>query len=87
MLLIAMQVLLMLNFQSSFNLDLQFTDTESEAKSKLMKLLIRLKGFEFLITLALVFKKIEMNIKRTMKIFLQAQSRNNYQRKWHWWCV
>ena len=81
MLLIAMQVLLMLNFQSSFNLDLQFTDTESEAKSKLMKLLIRLKGFEFLITLALVFKKIEMNIKRTMKIFLQAQSRNNYQRK------
>ena len=45
MLLIAMQVLLMLNFQSSFNLDLQFTDTESEAKSKLMKLLIRLKGF------------------------------------------
>ena len=69
MLLIAMQVLLMLNFQSSFNLDLQFTDTESEAKSKLMKLLIRLKGFEFLITLALVFKKIESEYKTNYENF------------------
>lgn len=69
MLLIAMQVLLMLNFQSSFNLDLQFTDTESEAKSKLMKLLIRLKGFEFLITLALVFKKIENEYKTNYENF------------------
>ena len=64
-----MQVLLMLNFQSSFNLDLQFTDTESEAKSKLMKLLIRLKGFEFLITLALVFKKIENEYKTNYENF------------------
>ena len=69
MLLIAMQVLLMLNFQSSFNLDLQFTDTESETKSKLMKLLIRLKGFEFLITLALVFKKIENEYKTNYENF------------------
>ena len=69
MLLIAMQVLLMLNFQSSFNLDLQFTDTESEAKSKLMKLLIRLKGFEFLITLALVFKKIVNEYKTNYENF------------------
>ena len=69
MLLIAVQVLLMLNFQSSFNLDLQFTDTESEAKSKLMKLLIRLKGFEFLITLALVFKKIENEYKTNYENF------------------
>ena len=69
MLLIAVQVLLMLNFQSSFNLDLQFTDTESEAKSKFMKLLIRLKGFEFLITLALVFKKIESEYKTNYENF------------------
>ena len=69
MLLIAVQVLLMLNFQSSFNLDLQFTDTESEAKSKLMKLLIRLEGFEFLITLALVFKKIENEYKTNYENF------------------
>ena len=43
---------------SSFNPELQFKDTESALKNKLIDLLTQLKGFKFVTTLALVFKKI-----------------------------
>ena len=44
---------------NSFNLELQLKDTESAIKSKLIELLTQLKGFKFMTTLVLVFKKIE----------------------------
>ena len=44
---------------NSFNPELQLKDTESTIKSKLKKLLSELRGFKFMTTLVLVFKKIE----------------------------
>ena len=44
---------------NSFNPELQLKDTESAIKSKLIELLTQLKGFKFVTTLVLVFKKIE----------------------------
>ena len=43
---------------NSFNPELQLKDTESAIKSKLIELLTQLKGFKFVTTLVLVFKKI-----------------------------
>ena len=54
-----MRVLLNVEILNSFNLELQLKDTESVIKSKLIELLIQLKGFKFVTTLVLVFKKIE----------------------------
>ena len=42
-----------------FNPELQTKDTESAAKSKLIELLTQLRGFKFVKTLILVFKRIE----------------------------
>ena len=42
---------------SSFSPELQLKDTESAIKSKLIELLIQLKGFKFVTTFFLVFKK------------------------------
>ena len=72
---------------NSFNPELQLEDTESAVKSKLIDLSIQLKGFAFVTTLALVFKKIESKDKKNIEIFIQVQKRNNYQWKWHWWCA
>ena len=44
---------------NSFNPELQFKDTESAIKGKLMQLLTQLKDFKLVTTLVLVFKKIE----------------------------
>ena len=44
---------------NSFNPELQLTDTESAIKNELKKILSELRGFKFVTTLALVFKKIE----------------------------
>ena len=44
---------------NSFNPELQLKDTESATESKLTELLNQLKGFKFVKTLVLVFKKIE----------------------------
>ena len=41
------------------NPELQLKDTESAIKSKLIDLFTQLKGFKFVATLVLVFKKIE----------------------------
>ena len=42
-------------------------------KSKLIELLTQLKGFKFVTTLVLVFKKIESKDKQSMVIFIQVQ--------------
>ena len=52
---------------NSFNPELQLKDTESANKSKLIESLTQLKGFKFVTTLVLVFKK------QSMTIFIQAQ--------------
>ena len=44
---------------NSFNPEVQFKHTESAIKSKLIELFTQLKGFKFVTTLVLVFKKIE----------------------------
>ena len=44
---------------NSFNSELQLKDTEFAINSKLIALLTQLKGFRFVATLVLVFKKIE----------------------------
>ena len=44
---------------NSFNPKLQLKDAESVIKRKLIELLTQLKGFKFVTTLALLFKKIE----------------------------
>ena len=44
---------------NSFNPKLQFKDSKSAIKSKLIELFTQLKGFKFVRTLALVFKKTE----------------------------
>ena len=57
MLLKVLQVLIMLKFQTFFNSEIQLKDTESAIRSKLIELLSQLKGFKFVKTLDLVFKK------------------------------
>ena len=44
---------------NSFNPEPQLKDTQSAIKSKQIGLLTQLKGFKFVTTLVLVFKKIE----------------------------
>ena len=44
---------------NSFDPELQLKDTESTIKTKLIELLTQLKGFKFVTTLVLVFKKTE----------------------------
>ena len=63
---------------NSFNPEVQLKDTESAIKSKLIKLLARLKGFKF-VTLVLVFKKIEENKIKYNNFYVKLKSRNNYQ--------
>ena len=59
MLLKAMQVLIILKFLNSFSPELQLKDTKSTIKRKLIELLTQSKGFKFVTTLVLVFKKTE----------------------------
>ena len=44
---------------NSFDPEVQLKDTKSAIKSKLIQLLTQLKGFKFVTTLVVVFKKIE----------------------------
>ena len=44
---------------NSFKPEIQFKDTKSAIKSKLVELLTQLNGFKFVMTLVLVFKKVE----------------------------
>ena len=77
-------------FASSYNVEilyyfdpeLQFKDTESKIKSKLINLLSKSRGFKSVTTLVFVFKKIETEDKTKYDIFLlQLKSRNCYQCK------
>ena len=49
------------NFEilNSYNPELQLKDTESAIKNKLKQLMTELRGFKFVTTLVLVFKKVE----------------------------
>ena len=57
---------------NSFNPKLQLKDSESAIKSKKKELLTQLIGFKFVITLALVFKKIECENKTKYDIFYSS---------------
>ena len=46
-------------YSDTRNRELQLKDTESATKSKLIELLIQLRGLKFVTTLLLVFKKLE----------------------------
>ena len=59
MLLKVLQVLITLKLLNFFNPKLQLKDTKSTIKSKLINLLTQLRGFKFVTTLILVFKKTE----------------------------
>ena len=59
-----------LNF---FNLELQLKGTESAIKNKIKKILTELKGFKFVTTLVLKFKKIENNDKTKHDTFYSNQ--------------
>ena len=58
---------------NSFNLELELKYTESAIKSKLVSLLTQLKGFKFVTTLVLVFKKVESKDKRKYDNFYSTQ--------------
>ena len=69
------------SFASSYNVEilncsnpeLQLKATESAIKSKLIDSWTQLKGFKFVITLVLVFKKIQNEDKAKYGIFTQKQ--------------
>ena len=54
---------------NSFSSELLLKDIESAIKKKLKKLLTELRGFKFVTTLVLVFKKIESDDKTKYKAF------------------
>ena len=68
-----MQILIMLKFLDSFNPKLQLKDTESSIKNKLTDLLAELRGFKFVATLVLEFKKIQSNDKHYIVPFIGTQ--------------
>ena len=70
MLLKVIQVLKMLKSRIFFNSELQRNDTESAIKNKLIDLLTELRGFKFVTTLLLEFKKIQAMIKHYIATFI-----------------
>ena len=64
---------------NSFNLEQQLKDTESAIKNKLADLLTQLKGFKFVTTLVLVFKKIENDYKTKYDtVYSHSKAKTNY---------
>ena len=63
-----------LEILNSFNPKLQLEDTESAIKNKLKKLWTKLRGFKFVTTLVIVFKKIGSVDKTKYDTFIQNQS-------------
>ena len=57
------------DISNSFNPKLQLKDTKSTIKNQLIELLTQLKGFNFVTTLVLVFKKIK--VKQSITLFIQ----------------
>ena len=67
----AIQVLINVKVLNSSNPKLQFKDTKSATKSKLIDIFSQLKGFKFATTLVLVFKQMEREDKtQSMTIFI-----------------
>ena len=64
-----MQVFIFLKSLNYFNLEMQLKDTKSVIKNKQKRLFTRLRGFKFVATLALVFKKIESDDQTKHNIF------------------
>ena len=61
-------------FANSYNVEiLNSFKPESAIKSKLIDLLSELKGFKFMTTWVLVFKKVKVKIKQSMALFIQAR--------------
>ena len=74
MLLKAMQVLIILKFLVHLTLNYNLKILNLKIKSKLIELLTQLKGFKFITTLVLVFKKMESEDKTKYDtFFIQAQ--------------
>ena len=63
------------NFEilNSFNPELQFKNAECAIKNKLKKILTGLKGLKFVKIPVLLFKKIEVMIKQSMRFFMQSR--------------
>ena len=57
---------------NSFNPELNLKDTESAIKSQLIESLTQLRGFKFMTTLVLVFKKIESENKTKYDSFYSS---------------
>ena len=64
-----------MEFLNSFNPELQLKDIKSAIKSKLIELSTQSKGFKFVKTLVVLFKKIESKDKKSTTLFIQAQKR------------
>ena len=74
-----MEVYIMLKILNSFNHELQLKNIES-IKNKLTELLNQLKGFKFVTTLVLEFKKIDDSTKYDT-FYLNSKAKKNYQGK------
>ena len=61
-----------MEFLNSFNPELQLKDIKSAIKSKLIELSTQLKGFKFVKTLVVVFKKIESKDKKKYDTFYSS---------------
>ena len=72
MLLKAMQVLIMLKFQIHLTLNYNLKILNLQLKVRLIELLTQLKGFKFMATLFLAFKKIESKDKRKCDNFCSS---------------
>ena len=61
-----------MGISNSFNPEIKLKDTESAIKSKPIELMNQLKGFKFVKTLVLVFKKIEIEDKTKHDYFYSS---------------
>ena len=66
------------------NPELQLKDTAYPIKNTLIDLLSELRAFKFVVILVLEFKKIKTTIQH---LLFEPKSGNNYQWRWHWWCI
>ena len=64
---------------NSFNPEVQFKDTESGIRSKLIDLLTGLKDFKFVTTLILAFKKVERDDKTIYNtLYSNSKAKKSY---------
>ena len=68
-------LLKVLQVKGSFNPELQLKDTKPAIRNKL-KNIVELRGFKFVTTLVLVFKRQKAKIKQNLTIVIQAQKQN-----------